>query len=67
MSDRENAHHLIDTLPEDQLADVLDYLAELRETGEITAETKTAIEEGLDDIRNGRTVSLEEFRQTRGL
>jgi hypothetical protein len=67
MSDRESAHQLIDTLAEDQVADVLDYLAELGDTGEMTAETSAAIEEGLDDIRNGRTVSLEEYRRTRGL
>jgi predicted transcriptional regulator len=67
MTVRENVHHLVDTLPEDRLADVLDYLAELNDTDEIGAETKAAIEEGLDDIRNGRTITLEEYRRTRGL
>ena len=67
MTDRENVHQLVDALPEDRLADVLDYLAELNDTGEISPETKAAIEEGLDDIRNGRTVTVEEYRRTRGL
>jgi len=67
MTDRESVHQLVDSLAEDQLPDVLDYLAELQDAGEITAETKAAIEEGLDDIRKGRTVSLEEYRRTRGL
>ena len=67
MTDRENVHQLVDTLPEDRLADVLDYLAELNDTGEISPETKAGIEEGLDDIRNGRTVTIEEYRRTRGL
>ena len=67
MTVRENLHQLIDTLPEDRLADVLDYLAELNDTGEVAAETKTAIQEGLDDIRNGRGITLEEYRRTRGL
>jgi hypothetical protein len=66
MTVRENVHQLIDALPEDRLSDLLDYLAELSDTDELSAETQAAIDEGLDDIRNGRTVSLEEYRQTRG-
>jgi translation initiation factor 2 beta subunit (eIF-2beta)/eIF-5 len=68
MTVRENAHQLIDTLPEDRLPDVLDYLADLQGTdGSLNPETQAAIKEGLDDIRNGRTISLEEYRRTRGL
>jgi len=67
MTERENVHQLVDALPEDRLADVVDYLTELNDTGEISPETKAAIEEGLDDIRNGRTVTIEEYRRTRGL
>jgi predicted transcriptional regulator len=67
MTVRENVHQLVDTLPEDRLADVLDYLADLNDTDEISAETKAAIEEGLQDIRSGRTITIEEYRRTRGL
>lgn len=67
MTVRENVHQLVDTLPEDRLADVFDYLADLNDTGDITAETKAAIEEGLEDIRAGRTIAIEEYRRTRGL
>jgi hypothetical protein len=68
MTVRENVHQLVDTLPEDRLGDVLDYLADLGDTDEaLSAATEAAIEEGLDDIRNGRTISLEEYRRTRGL
>jgi predicted transcriptional regulator len=67
MTVRENVHQLVDTLPEDRLADVLDFLAELNDTGEVSAETQAAIEEGLEDVRNGRTITLEEYRRTRGL
>ncbi len=68
MTVRENVHQLIDTLPEDRLADVLDYLADLQdEDATISPETTAAIEEGLDDIRNGRTISLTDYRRTRGL
>lgn len=68
MTVRENVHQIIDTLPEDRLEDLLDYLADLGNMEEaFSASTEAAIEEGLDDIRNGRTVSLEEYRRTRGL
>ena len=68
MTVRENVHQLVDTLPEERLEDVLDYLEDLGDTDEpLSAETRTAIEEGLDDIRNGRTITLEEYRRTHGL
>jgi hypothetical protein len=67
MTVRENVHQLVDTLPEDRLVDVLDYLADLNDTDEVSAETKTAIGEGLEDIRAGRTITIEEYRRTRGL
>jgi hypothetical protein len=68
MTVRENVHQLIDALPEERLADVRDYVADLQ--GQDTAlgpDTTAAIEEGLDDIRNGRTISLADYRRTRGL
>ena len=67
MTVRENVHQLVDTLPEDRLLDVLDYLADLNDTDEVSAETKAAIGEGLEDIRAGRTITIEEYRRTRGL
>ena len=67
MTVRENVHQLVDTLPEDRLSDTLDYLAELNDTDEVNAGTQAAIQEGLDDIGGGRTITLEEYRRTRGL
>jgi predicted transcriptional regulator len=68
MSVRENVHRIVDALPEDRLADVLDYLADLQDTDEqVSAETEAAIEEGLADIRAGRAMTLEEYRRTRGV
>ena len=67
MSVRESVHQLVDALPEERLDDVLDYLADLNDTEELSPETRAAIEEGLADIRHGRTVTLEEYRRTRGL
>jgi predicted transcriptional regulator len=65
---RENVHQIVDALPEDRLADVLDYLADLRDTDDtLSDETKAAIEEGLEDIRAGRTITLAEYRKSRGV
>ena len=68
MNVRESVHQLIDSLPEDRLSDALDYLADLNDTDEtLSADTKAAVDEGLADIKNGRTISLKEYRRTRGL
>ena len=68
MTVRENVHQIVDKLPDERLDEVLDYLAELSEGEEpLSAETRAALAEGLDDIRNGRTITLEEYRRTRGL
>jgi len=67
MTVRENVHQLVDTLPDHRLADALDYLADLNDTDEVSPETKAALEEGLEDIRAGRTITIEEYRRTRGL
>ena len=67
MTIRENVHQLVDALPESRLADALDYLADLQDTDvSLGPETQAAIEEGLDDVRNGRTITLQEYRRTRG-
>src|ERR1035438_5094375 len=68
MTVRENVHQLIDALPEDRLAEVRDHIADLRdEDPALSAATAAAIEEGLDDLRNGRAMSLTDYRRTRGL
>jgi hypothetical protein len=67
MTVRENVHQLIDALPDERLADVRDYIADLQDDTTLCPETAAAIEEGLDDIRNGRTISLADYRRTRGL
>jgi hypothetical protein len=68
MSVRENVHQLVDTLPDECLPDALDYLADLKDGDEpLNGPTKTAVEEGMEDIRRGRTISLDEYRRTRGL
>jgi len=66
MTVRDNVHQIVDALPEERLADALDYLAELKDGEQpLSPETEAAIEEGLDDLRQGRTITLEEYRRTR--
>jgi len=66
MTIRDNVHQLVDTLPEERLADVLDYMAELQDGEEpLSSETEAAIEEGLDDLRQGRLITLQEYRRMR--
>ena len=68
MTGRENVHQVVDMLPEERLDDVLDYLAEMSDPDEaLSAETLAGIEEGREDVRQGRTISLEEYRRQRGL
>lgn len=68
MTVRENVHQLVDALPESRLADALDYLMDLQDTDvSVSPETQAAIEEGLEDIRNGHTITLQEYRRARGL
>jgi len=66
MTVRESVHQIVDNIPEDRLADVLDYLADIQDGEEtLRPETATAIEEGLADVREGRTITLPEYRRTR--
>ena len=45
-----------------------DFIADLHDgDAPIHPETAAAIEEGLNDIQNGGTISLSEYRRTRGL
>jgi predicted transcriptional regulator len=67
MTVRENVHQLVDTLPEERLADVLDYLNLIEDDDTLTPEEEAAIEEGLEDVRQGRTITIEEYKRTRGL
>jgi len=68
MTVRESVHQVVDRLPEDRLDEALDYLAELSEPDEpLSEESLAALEEGLEDVRNGRTITLDEYRRTRGL
>jgi predicted transcriptional regulator len=60
-------HKLIDSLADDQIAEVRQYIDELR-TGESLSEASlAAIREGLDDIDHGGVMNVEEYRRLRGI
>jgi hypothetical protein len=68
MTTRENVHQLIDSLPEESLAELRNCIADLQgEDATLSPETQAAIEEGLNDVRNGRTISLADYRRIRDL
>jgi hypothetical protein len=64
---RDHLHKIVDALPEDRLTDLRDNLDDLQDGETSMADKNAAIEEGLDDIRNGRAITLPEYRQTRGV
>ena len=67
MTSREELHKLIDSLADDQIAEVRQYVEELRGEEALSEETLAAIREGLDDIEHGRVMDVEQYRRTRGL
>lgn len=66
MTAREELHKLIDSLADDQIAEVRQYIEELREES-LSEETLAAIHEGLDDIDHGRVTDVQDYRRSRGL
>ena len=67
MTSREELHRVIDSLPDDQIAEVRQYFEELRGEESLSEEAMAAIREGLDDIEHGRVVDVQEYRRTRGV
>lgn len=65
MSTRERAQLIFDSLTEEQLEKLMEYmednfLPEPPNTAHSLAELEEMLEDGMEDIRNGKTVSLEE-------
>jgi len=67
MTAREELHKLIDSLADDQIGEVRQYIDELRGVESLSEETLAAIREGLDDIEHGRVMDAQEYRRLRGL
>jgi len=67
MTSREELHKLIDTLADDRIAELRQYIDELRGEETLSENTLAAVREGLDDIQHGRVMDVDEYRRTRGL
>lgn len=67
MTVRERIHERIDTLPDDRLTAVVEYLDEVEDGEFVSAQTEVAIREGMEDLRAGRAITLEDYRHSRGL
>jgi predicted transcriptional regulator len=64
---RQELHQIIDSLAEDQIVEVRQYIEELRGEEAPTDEALAAIREGLEDIQHGRVMDVQEYRRTRGM
>jgi predicted transcriptional regulator len=67
MTSREELHKIIDSLADDQIAEVRQYIDELCGEESLSEETLAAIREGLSDVEHGRVMDVQEYRRTRGL
>ncbi len=72
MTAREAVHQLVDQLPDDQAELARVWLEDLRNAADpggppLDAETPASLERGLDDVREGRVKSLEQYERERGL
>ncbi len=67
MTVKEEIHALVDELPEDAAAEVLDYLHWLTaETETLSEEELARVQRGEEQIARGEYVTLEELRRLRG-
>ncbi len=71
MTVREELHRIVDELPEEELLDLRQIVDDVKTGTEadetVSAESLAAIQEGLEDIKAGRTVSWERVKNENGL
>jgi len=67
MTAREELHHLVDSLAEDEVATARQYIEDLRHDDALDSQSLAAVREGLDDIQHGRVMDVGEYRHTRGV
>lgn len=71
MTVREELHRIVDELPEEELLDLRQFVDDLKTGTEaeetVSPESLAAIQEGLEDIKAGRTVSWEQVKHENGL
>lgn len=70
MNKKEQLRALLDRLDEDQVEDALSYVSGLvngPSAEDLSSEDLTAIRRGIEDIREGRFLTLEEYEQGKRL
>ena len=72
MTTKEDLHHLVDELADDQTDLALALLEDLRNAADqggppLDSQTLASLDRGLADIASGRVKSLEEYKRERGL
>jgi len=71
MTVRGELHTIVDELPEEELLELRQIVDDLQTGTEaeetVSAESLAAIQEGLEDIQAGRTVSWEQVKNENGL
>ncbi len=69
--DRDELHRIVDELPEEELLELREIINDLKAGTEaeeaVSANDLVAIQEGLADIKAGRTVSWEQVKNEHGL
>jgi len=71
MTVREELHRIADELPEEELLELRQIVDDLKTGTEaeetVSGESLAAIQEGLEDIKAGRTVSWEQVKNENGV
>lgn len=71
MTVRDELHRIVDELPEEELLELRQIVNDLKTGTEaeetVSAKSLAAIQEGLEDIKAGRTVSWEQLKNENGL
>lgn len=70
MTAREELHRLVEQLPASECEyakSLLEDLCDDADDGPLSAETAASLERGLEDIRAGRTITLEELERKYGV
>jgi len=70
MTAKEQVHSLVDEMSEGQAEELLEELRYLSATADdepLTEEDIASIDRGVQDIRAGRVISLDEYERKRGL
>lgn len=64
---REQLKALVDDLPDDLLPEAISALTHLEDDEPLSAQEAEDVQSALDDVENGRMISLKDYERQRGL